>query len=81
MKFAPYIGIAVVLTLIAVISYLDHNSYLDQIYILDESTEAIPHTKSTNYIFAGGKLITMTPLTEEQLKIQEEKGCVACHEK
>lgn len=34
-----------------------------------------------NYIIQGDKVVALTPLNEEQMKIQEEQGCVACHPK
>ena len=36
--------------------------------------------KSTNYIIQGNKVVALTKLTPEQMKIQEEQGCTACHE-
>lgn len=37
--------------------------------------------KSRNYVIQNGKVITLTELDKEQLKIQEEQGCTPCHPK
>lgn len=36
---------------------------------------------SSNFKIEDGKVIPKTILTPEQLKIQKEQGCVACHDK
>jgi len=39
------------------------------------------HGRGHNYVVsAGGKIIPLTILNEEQMKVQEEDGCTACHE-
>jgi len=39
-------------------------------------------TRSQNYrILPGGVIMPLTPLDEEGLKIQEEDGCTACHDR
>lgn len=37
--------------------------------------------KSQNFVIQGNKVIALTPLNEEQLKIQKEQGCTPCHPK
>lgn len=40
------------------------------------------HGRGQNYVVrADGKIVPLTKLNDEQMKIQEEDGCVACHEK
>lgn len=37
--------------------------------------------RNKNFVIQGNKVISLTPLNEEELKIQEEKGCIPCHPK
>jgi hypothetical protein len=36
---------------------------------------------STNYVIRGAKVVALTKLNPEQMKIQDEKGCTPCHPK
>lgn len=46
----------------------------DEIFPLQEA-------QKHGFVVENNKIVPLTVLTEEQMNIQRDKGCVACHEK
>lgn len=52
------------------------NRFLAEVVFETESEEA-----SQNYMIAGLSVVPLTRLNDEEMLMQSEQGCVACHER
>lgn len=57
------------------------HQYGDPQYVYEEQNEFRHAKESRNFVIQGNKVVALTALDQEGLRIQDEQGCQACHPK
>jgi len=87
-KFLTFLGIAFVLAVLIQVNW-DNITELTMDDILGPEVPVADKyeydsngnvTRSHNFAVQGLSIVPLTILNEEQMKIQSEQGCIACHE-
>lgn len=74
---------SIVVMLLILIVIVLCNLYLETLSTveLNEILGEEPSESSSKIMVIGGKIVAQTTLTPEQMDIQRDKGCPACHPK